>query len=234
MHSIDFITLSRDAARVKKLERSIDLAMGPAFAWKLTVVDGNQHDLFTGYNAGAAQTTADIMVFVHDDVQFMGNAMTFGRPFELLNDPSTGFIGIVGARNLMTSGVWWSDASTPQQARAQCRGMVINPQPNAFGMHAFVWPGRTAEYGQVIALDGVMLMCHRRTFESLNGLDSQNFTGFHFYDIDTTFRAHLLGLKNYAAPIPLLHGSLGNYTEQWHANRLIFIEKHKAALPCSL
>lgn len=200
MHSIDFITLSRDPSRVKTLERSIALAMHPAFEYKITVVDGTQHDLFTGYNAGTAATSADLMVLVHDDVQFTGNALTFSRSFQLLQDPSTGFIGIVGARFLMNTGVWWSQTTTRQQVMPHCRGMVINPRQNEFGMHCMVWPGETAEYGQVMVLDGVLLMCHRRTFEKLNGFDSQTFQGFHFYDLDTTFRAHLLGLKNYAAP----------------------------------
>ncbi len=51
---------------------------------------------------------------------------------------------------------------------------------------------------------------------------------------DHVQRAHLLGLKNYAAPLPMLHASLGKYTDAWEMNRRIFVEKHRASLPCAI
>ena len=52
--------------------------------------------------------------------------------------------------------------------------------------------------------------------------------------LSATFRAHQLGLKNYAAPLPLLHPSLGKYDEVWEKTRAIFAEKYKVVLPCKL
>ena len=234
MPTIDFITLSRKPENVKILARSIELAMGKVFSFTLTVVDGNHHDLFNGYNFGASKTTGDILVFVHDDAQFLGNPLTFGLPFELLQEPATGFIGVVGARFLGVNGTWWGDHLTREHIMSQCRGMILNTRQNEFGMHSVVWPGGSGEFGQVMVIDGVLLMCHRRTFVRIGGFDADHFGGFHFYDLDTTFRAHLAGLKNYVAPMPVLHQSQGKYDEAWEKNRQIFAEKHKAVLPCSL
>ena len=208
--------------------------MAGAFPFQLTVIDGNTHDLFTGYNAAAAKTTGEILIFIHDDVQLLCNPLAFGRPLQLLQNETTGFIGAAGSRILESTGQWWGGNLTREQTYANCRGMIFHGAQNDFGIHALIWPGGAAEFGQIMVVDGVMLMCHRRTFDRVNGFDSATYQGFHFYDVDTTFRAHQMGLKNYAAPLPLLHGSLGRYDEAWEKNRAIFAEKYRAVLPCGL
>jgi GT2 family glycosyltransferase len=235
MHGIDFITVSRNPERVASLQRSISLAVADLIPSQLTVIDGNQHDLFTGYNAGIAQTSAEVLVFVHDDVTLMCNALALGRPLQmLLQDKYCGFIGAVGARVVDSTGTWWGEDKPQQEAIRVSRGMVLQRGNNEFGIRAYVWPAGAADFGQVIVVDGLFLMCHRQTIQQLNGFDSATYKGFHYYDIDTTFRAHQLGLRNYVAPIPMLHESRGKYDEVWDASRKIFVEKHKAALPCSL
>src|SRR5687768_891880 len=71
---IDFITVSKDPVRVAALERSLHATFGPPGVWRLTPIDGAAHDLFTGYNAGAAQTSHDLLAFLHDDVLLLSNA----------------------------------------------------------------------------------------------------------------------------------------------------------------
>jgi GT2 family glycosyltransferase len=208
--------------------------MAPIFRHKLTVVDGNRYDLFAGYNAGAAQTSGDILVFIHDDVQIIGNVLSFARPIRHLTDPATGFIGGFGSKLLNERGTWWEKNQPKQQIAENCLGMVFCPSANEFSMDAAVWPGLTARFGRVLVVDGVLLMCHRRTFDRLGGFDAATYKGFHFYDVDITFRAHQLGLKNYAAPLPMLHASLGKYGDDWEINRKIFVEMHRASLPCAI
>jgi hypothetical protein len=234
MNPIEFITLSRNPQRVQTLAQSIDLALRGVYPHRLTVVDGNRYDLFSGYNFGAAQTTGEILVFIHDDVQLICNALPLGKPLELLQNPETGFIGAAGSRILDTTGAWWGGNLTREKTFSSCRGLIFHTANNPFSIHGLVWPGGTANFGQVIVVDGVLLMCHRRTFDRLNGFDSATFGGFHFYDVDTTFRAHQLGLKNYAAPLPFIHGSLGNYGEAWEKNRKIFADKYKSLLPAEI
>jgi hypothetical protein len=234
MSTIDFITVSRTPERVNTLRQSINFAMGGAIPFQLTVMDGTKYDLFSGYNAAAERTRGEVLIFIHDDVQLLANPLAFGKPLQLLQNPDTGFIGAAGSRILDTTGAWWGGNLTPQQTFQNCRGMIFHAAQNEFGIHALTWPGGSAEFGQVLVVDGVMLMCHRRTIKRLNGFDGSAYRGFHFYDVDTTFRAHQLGLKNFVAPLPLLHASLGRYDEAWEKNRRIFAEKYKADLPKTL
>ena len=202
---IDFVTLSRHASNVEALERSIAAWLnGSRHAWNLLALDGNRHDLFSGYNLGASQGKGDLLAFVHDDVEFLGNALTVDRPLALLEAISTGFIGVAGSRLLPSNACWWQ-GNTQQEGR----GMVIHLGAGEFGWHCNVWPAPFGLFGRIAVLDGLLLICHRSTWERLGGFDAVSYRGFHFYDIDITFRACLAGLANFVVPIPLLHKSGG-------------------------
>jgi hypothetical protein len=41
---------SKDPQQVKLLENSLAWAHAGRIDWRLTIIDGNTHDLFTGYN----------------------------------------------------------------------------------------------------------------------------------------------------------------------------------------
>src|SRR5436305_6832629 len=210
---LNFITVSRTPERVRSLELSLDAALGsaPSLHASLDVIDGRRLDLFRGYNAGAARAHGEILVFLHDDVRLLGNSLTFKEPLVLLEQPETGLLGVAGATYIGRCGCWWE---APSRSR---RGAVAQKRDGEFGMEWSVWPKRAGRFGPVVVLDGLFLMCRREVFERLGGFDQATYTGFHFYDLDITFRATLAGLVNYAAPLPLLHGSRGNTDEAWGA-----------------
>lgn len=115
---LDFITLSRDPGKVQQLTDGIEACMhGAGQEWNLQVVDGHQHDLFSGYNAGAEQTDGEILIFIHDDVQLLGNRHALRLPLELLQDPSTGFVGVAGSRTVLTDGGLWCRRETIAETR---------------------------------------------------------------------------------------------------------------------
>lgn len=228
---IEFITLSRSKEVPKQLANSIAMMMLRMHPWNLTVIDGEKHDLFNGYNAGAAETKGEYLAFVHDDVQFLGNPLTMARPLQCMENPQCGFIGVAGSRILVEDGCWWAQ-NTSIEVLTNCRGMVAHPNDGDFGLRYNTWPPGSALFGQVLVMDGVLLMCHRRTFEALGGFDAKNYTGFHFYDVDITFRAAMeLKLVNLVAPIPILHLSPGAMQEDWERNRQIFVRKFAGMLP---
>ncbi len=228
---IDFITLSRDDTKIQTLTKTIAAwFQGSPQEWNLIRIDGARFDIFSGYNLGASQGTGEILVFVHDDVQFLGNRLTLEKPLELFRASDTGFLGIAGTRVLLEHACWW--ASKPESAG---RGMVCHPAAGEFGIQWDVWPMQQAgQFGRVAVLDGVLLMCKRETWNRLGGLDSTNYRGFHFYDIDVTFRALQLGLVNYAVPIPVFHNHIGMPTPDWQENQQIFLRKFGKYLPYSL
>jgi hypothetical protein len=227
---IDFVTLSRTPAKVEALRDSIGAWLQEtSLTWNLTVIDGTQYDLFSGYNLGATRGNGQFLAFVHDDIEFLGNKLTIHRPMKLLQESSTGFIGVGGSRILLEHARWWE--SDPA---SDGRGMAGHPDENEFGLVWNVWPPSAGVFGRVAVLDGVLLMCHRNTWEKLDGFDATTYHGFHFYDIDITFRATLSGLVNYAAPIPIFHKGSGTINDNWEANREIFIGKFGKHLPYRL
>jgi hypothetical protein len=226
---IDFVTLSRTPANVEALRVSIGTWLeGTSFTWNLIVLDGTRSDIFSGYNFGATQGDGQVLAFVHDDVEILANRLTVRKPMERLQETSTGFIGVAGSRVLLEHACWWQ--SHPE---SDCRGMAAHTDDGDFGLHWNVWPlsAGAGFFGRVAVLDGVLLMCRRKTWEQLSGFDAASYRGFHFYDIDITFRATLAGFVNYAVPIPLLHKSPGGLDDTWNMNRQIFIRKFGKFLP---
>ena len=60
----------------------------------------------------------------------------------------------------------------------------------------------------------------------------ENVKGFHFYDVDFTFRNFLEGVKiGVLYDIRITHKSIGQTNEQWELNRQVFSERFKETLP---
>lgn len=227
---LEFICLSKRPAAVQKMAASIPMVMGSLSPFNLTIISGDHYDLFSGFNLGAKQTKGELLAFIHDDVQFLGNPLTTGPALAMLAEPTTGFVGVAGSRFLPEDACWWG-GGTRVDVMNECRGMAAHADSFEFGMHVNVWPTGAAKFGRVLVLDGVLLMCHRRTFEQLGGFDEKGYKGFDFYDVDITFRASMANLANFAAPIPILHQSGGIPGPRWDANRKIFLSKFGHMLP---
>ena len=69
--------------------------------------------------------------------------------------------------------------------------------------------------GGMQTLDGFFLAARREAAIAI-GFDAATFDGFHFYDLDFTYRAHAAGLKlAVTTEVCALHRSLGNFGEDW-------------------
>lgn len=223
---ISFISISREAEQITGLQENLEGVFGKSQPWELLIADGESLDIFEGFNQQAALAKGDFLAFTHDDVKFLCNRKAFDEPMRLMQKPMTGIVGVAGTRVMPKEGCWW------KSAHMDCRGAVYHPsnEPH-FGVHLNCWPHMAAQYGQVAVVDGVLLVCSRRTFEKIGGFDSETFDGFHFYDMSLSTEAHLHGYTNYAAPIPLLHASHGRTNDNWESNRTRYVEKYGKHLP---
>jgi hypothetical protein len=224
---LSFICVSNDETRVAKLWASVraTFAAGTGFEIECITIDGRRFDLFQGYNEGIRRASYDVLVFLHDDVQVLSNCLAFVRPLELLADPATGFVGVAGTCVMPRSGVWW------EVPVGSARGMTVYPARGTFAVRWHVSPWFAAKFGRVAVLDGLFFMTRRAVLEQLGGFDATAYQGFHYYDVDTTFRATLAGLVNYCAPIALHHMSTGRRSEEWERNRRIFLSRFGHELP---
>lgn len=229
-----FYALSRDDEKSGKLAEDLqDLFYESPIDHVYHRLDGTQLDLFQGYNqalelAGEYEDHA-YLAFLHDDVELLGRPQLFLPVLELLDKPFTGLVGVAGATVVPESGCWW------QQDHQVLRGMVAHPcEKNPFGLGFNTWPWQQAQFGPVAIVDGCFFLTKRQTLVRLGGFDQKSYQGFHFYDLDTSFRATLAGLVNYTAPLLVKHNSLGVPNDNWETNRRIFVERYRDKLPYQL
>lgn len=177
--------------------------------------------LCEGYNRGAARSRGDILVFSHDDV-LIWDADFAGKVERRL---AGGFdvLGFAGATRL-ADGYWWA-------AGPEClRGAVGHAAPKDPLLSLHVYGAAEAEVEPVAVLDGLCLIARREVLDKA-AYDAETFDGFHLYDLDFTWTAHLQGLRLGAmSDTPIIHMSGGVFGTDWNRYRRRFLQKHAASL----
>jgi len=163
----------------------------------------------------------DIIVLCHDDIDIISNHTKLLQYLSVCRKPGVGFVGLAGGCYIPQDGMWWNTRKT-----GSARGFVFqgsNPEtmvPNYFG-----------KAGQVVVLDGCFLAC---TYENLKkiGLDEPDYldTGWDFYDIHMTYKAHLDGFSNYVVPIIAMHESSGIMRDGWYTAKEKFMRHHASTI----
>lgn len=177
--------------------------------------------LCEGYNRGTRQATGEILVFSHDDIEiltpdFAAKLLTHLAKFEL--------IGIAGTTRL--TGPSWTYAGW-----THTHGQIGYPMATPGHINVCAWQMREAVTANAEALDGVLLAARREVVERV-GFDERTFDGWHLYDIDFTYRAHLAGFRvAICHDLLLVHHSPGDFGADWQRYALRFTDKHRATLP---
>ena len=173
-----------------------------------------------GYNRGFAQSSGAMIVFSHDDIEFVDAGLperleSHLRKFDV--------IGVAGT-TLLTGGAWVSEGD-----------------PHAFALFAYpdAQDGRVLvkacgrgglASGGIQALDGCFMAATRAAVEAIS-FDAETFDGFHLYDLDFSFRAYLRGLKvAVCRDLAPIHASTGKPDEHWERYRLRFEKKFAMSL----
>jgi GT2 family glycosyltransferase len=156
--------------------------------------------LAEGYNRGMAQSGGDILVFSHDDVLFLDP--DFGAK---ITDrmSSWDLLGFAGASRLIYP--LWSAADWPHLHGAVCHPYYdFSPAYLRFSIYgATSYPVA----GNIQALDGLCLITRRAFAESI-GFDAATFDGWHLYDLDFSFAAHLAGGRvGVCCDMPYIHAT---------------------------
>ena len=76
----------------------------------------------------------------------------------------------------------------------------------------------------------MFLCCKRQVAQSVR-FDEQTFGGFHLYDIDFAFRAHLAGYRlSVCNDLYMIHQSVGRWDDAWDQDHERFVQKHRARI----
>lgn len=182
--------------------------------------------LCEGYNRGALMARGDVLIFCHDDIDFVHD--DFGDRV-LAHLDAHDVIGVAGTTHLVSGD--WSHAGLPH-----VHGQMIHRTPNDLALEASKMDGylymgiglQRPLIDNVQALDGVFIATKRAVWEALR-FDQDVFDGFHLYDVDFSYRAFLAGYKvAIGLDLLLVHFSIGRFDLVWQKYNVKFLEKFPA------
>ena len=217
---ISFVVCSIDSQRLAQLRFSLDRHFRDEDFELVHVADARS--LSEGYARGLARALGEWIVFCHDDIGILRADFSARLRRHLI---TFDLIGVAGSDLL--NGPAWHWAGPPHTA-----SWVGLPRPDG-GVVCGLLGTSAPILHDAQALDGVLLAGPRRTFEQI-GFDAETFDGFHFYDLDLSYRASRQGL-NCAVALDLLiwHQSGGNFRDSWQKYADRFVAKFPELAPKS-
>jgi GT2 family glycosyltransferase len=177
--------------------------------------------LCEGFNRGFARARGDIIVFSHDDIEILSPNFATTLVSALRTHD---VIGIAGSCAFPESGLWAPRGS------AHAHGQVAHRIPGESTYASYVFGIGAAVTPCIQVLDGVFFAARREVVEKLR-FDAETFDGFHFYDIDFTYRAALSGFHVAVCnEICVVHHSRGSFGPEWRMYADRFLAKHQRRL----
>ena len=181
--------------------------------WELIHI-GDARSLAEGYTRGIAQSSGDLIILSHDDIDIFSPQM----PQRLERHLSEfDVVGVLGTTRLSSPTWFW--AGPPFLF-----GQVVNSGPDG-RLTVFILGAPSAVARDIQAIDGLFMAARRSVFSRV-GFDAVTFDGFHFYDLDFSYSAFRAGLRVAVAnDICILHASRGTYDERWALYAAKFMQK---------
>lgn len=190
------------------------------------MLEGRDHELIViedarslaeAYNRALDRCRHDVVVFSHDDVELL-SPRPFDRVLEAL--ARCDVVGLVGSRRVAGPAVLWA-------GHPHLHGAIAYPE-SAGGFVATAFSFERGLIEDVQALDG-MFFAARTDVARRIGFDAATFDGFHFYDLDFTYRAHRAGHRlAVTTAIAAVHASDGDFGTSWQGYAERFRRKFPA------
>jgi hypothetical protein len=216
---ISVVFCSIDSARADSIERHYRTLFGEERHEIIAIRDARS--LAEAYNRGLDRACGDVVIFSHDDIEFLDPPSWLGRLKAHL--ATFDLVGLAGTTRLISAA--WAQAGPPYTFGqvGELDGRVEPFRVLLCSVPAPAVPG-------IQALDGLFLAAHRRVIGRVR-FDEKTFDGFHCYDTDFCYSAHLAGFRlAVATDLPVLHASQGSFDQKWEFYAKRFIEKHGARL----
>jgi hypothetical protein len=209
--AISVVVCSIDPNRLARLRVDLERELADQ-DWELVAIH-DARSLNDGYRRGLARSRGELVVLCHDDIGILTRQFATRLRERLANHD---LIGVAGSDRL--AGPKWFWSGPPHTASWVCQPHGTGWLLGLLGPHAPV-----VEKAQ--ALDGLFLAGRRDALLEL-GFDAETFDGFHFYDLDLSWRAHRAGLRcAVALDLLLWHASGGDFASSWQHYAQRFAEK---------
>lgn len=216
---ISVIYCSIDEAKARAIDRHFRMLLGDEPHEIVELRDARS--LAEAYNRGTDRARGDVLVFSHDDIEFLDPVTWVARLKKHLE--RFAIVGLAGTTRLTSAA--WAQAGPPYTFGhvAETDGKIGPYRVLVCAVPAPAIPG-------IQALDGLFLAARREAALSVR-FDEETFDGFHCYDIDFTYRAYLSGYAlAVATDLPVLHDSQGSFDDKWSLYAERFMRKHGAQL----
>ncbi|MBL8299566.1 MAG: hypothetical protein JNN30_14610 [Rhodanobacteraceae bacterium] len=217
--AISVVVCSIDPSRLQRL--CVDLQRELAGEdWELIHI-GDARSLNEGYRRGLARAHGELVVLCHDDIGILSRHFATRLRQRLATHD---LIGVAGSDRL--TGPTWFWSGPPHVASWVC-------QPYGSGWLLGLLGTRGPVIDGAQALDGLFLAGRRDALLAL-GFDAETFDGFHFYDLDLSWRAHRAGLRcAIALDLLLWHASGGDFSASWQHYAQRFLQKFPELTPAA-
>jgi hypothetical protein len=211
--SFSIIVCSIDPAKRERVRLHYESLLG-GYEFEIVQI-ADAASLSEGYNRGLDQSTSDIVVFCHDDVEIISPDFA-NRLARLLGRHDV--VGVAGTSKLISP--IWVGAGWPHThgcvAHDVDSGLATRFSVNCYGFETSA---------PIQALDGVFIAARRAVCEKIR-FDQEIFDGFHLYDIDFSYRAYLAGYDVAVSwDILVKHESSGVFGEDWERYAGRFVRK---------
>ncbi len=215
---ISVIICSVDSAKFRKVTQNYERLLATTPYEIIGIHDAKS--LSEGYNRGIQKSTGSLLIFSHDDIEILSPDFSKKLRFYL---NTYDLIGLAGTTRLIGPG--WISAGPPY-----IHGQVVHAVKGEGGFPLCVYgvDGPVAE--NIQAIDGCFMAARRRVIESIR-FDEVCLDGFHLYDIDFSFSAHLAGFQLAVChDIIVIRASGGSFDKKWEHYAERFLKKHQARL----
>jgi hypothetical protein len=220
MISVGFSTRKVDDNFVSMLKKT----SGVSKIEIIPVENNGEFSLSEVYNDILKKSQNDIVVLCHDDIYFDSKNWASKVLNYFKRNSDYGILGVAGSTSLPSSGKWWEDFS-------KLKG-IVNHEHEGKKWESKYSASLGNQLDNVLLVDGLFLAINKKNIKKNFNEDVK---GFHFYDVDFSFRNYLEGVKiGVMYDVRITHKSIGMTNEQWEKNREEFAEKFKDSLPSKL
>lgn len=187
-------------------------------------VNNGEKSLSQVYNEIINEATHDIVVLVHDDLEFDTKNWAEKVIKHFDKTPEYGILGLAGTKYLDSSSKWWEVSHTMYG--------IVNHKNEGKKWTSTYSKDIGNKIEDVVIVDGLFIALNKKTIK-------QNFDetieGFHFYDLGFCLPNFLDDVKiGVMFDVRVTHLSIGQTNQQWETNRELFSQKYKNNLPIDI
>lgn len=202
MPSTSFIVCSITPSKLEAVRCNIAERMA-GHDWELIAIT-DAKSLCEAYNRGARRARGDVVVFCHDDIEILDEEFASRLAAAL---EGADVVGVWGTTRVTGPAVAWS-------GRPHVHGWVTH-LAGAAGFLPSICSLAPPQVDRAEAIDGLFMAMHRRVLDRVT-FDAERFDGFHFYDLDFSYRAFLAGFRlRIQCDLLLTHASTGGFNASY-------------------